>query len=749
MASTLRGLLDAHAHEGKALGYHPGFVDPGRPVGVWDLNNWKNGNSPSRGMTGAPRKKQEEAKRHTEAYAGKNAMDWVSDCVRFTAETVSNADYHFEAKPKSPPTTRIPGDPVAPPQNLHDLLEQPNPYMDYMEMMELLVIDLLLVGNAYLFKWRPGENGRPLALYRLAPPYVEVGAKPWGIGSYDYQIPNSDKLEMDPENVIHFKMPNPDSENPYYGKGLISAGGRAADLDIALVDSQASYFENHAMPSMVLESQRRVPRDVFKKIRAQLHARAAGSRNSGELLTLEAGLKLASVAPTAVQAAFLELSKASRDRIFAWFRINPKLLGITDEKSNDKLADVQRHFDNNTARPLMNKIQKKLSTSLSAAWDLNYIIDYEYQLDPEEQAKLGAAYAPLPGIRVDELRKVAGLGPHPDKTIGDITLNLPGEDGGGGGPGETSSENGFPDRNLASEPGRPPKGENTKAFPKGAKARRSGETQKALADALDEIGLGHLVEGPIYEETLEDALAQLNALGEKAETNDPGAPAEDTLLERRHEEVDSVRDFLSKELGVHAMKLGAELAREADEGKAEEADKTSKAWKKFKEGANEAIEAALSKIVSAAAVHHAEVGVRPDGEVDYAPIVAAVAKGKYGAVAFSNTLKKELTKAVNEAKKEGASPSGALLNAINDWIAQKAPMIAETTAQVGYNEATLEVSKAAGITKFIVSDGVDDDEPCVAANGETWSLAECQASPIEHPRCRRAFVPVVADTIEE
>jgi phage portal protein BeeE len=71
-------------------------------------------------------------------------------------------------------------------------------------------------------------------------------------------------------------------------------------------------MENHAMPSLAVQSDRRVPRDVFKKIRAQLRARTQGSRNAGELLVLEAGLKLAAVAPNASEAAFADRSRACR-----------------------------------------------------------------------------------------------------------------------------------------------------------------------------------------------------------------------------------------------------------------------------------------------------------------------------------------------------------------------------------------------------------------------------------------------------
>jgi hypothetical protein len=57
---------------------------------------------------------------------------------------------------------------------------------------------------------------------------------------------------------------------------------------------------------------------------------------------------------------------------------------------------------------------------------------------------------------VDEVRKFAGLGPHPDKTIGEMTLNLPGEDAGTGQPGDTPTATASPTQ-PAGEAGRPPK----------------------------------------------------------------------------------------------------------------------------------------------------------------------------------------------------------------------------------------------------------------------------------------------------
>lgn len=746
--ASIKDLVIAQAG-GKALTPHPAFEDPGRPVGLVDLNLGRiPGKNPNSGVNGGLRLGQKSAARHTTAYGGEQAMDWVMDCVRYTADTVANAEYHFEKK-EPPQAEKKPGESAEAPKGLIDLLEQPNPYLDYIEMMELLVIDLLLVGNAYWMKWRTNEKGQPLALYRLAPPYVEVSTKPWGIGSYIYQIPNADKIEIDPSEVIHFKLANPQAADPFYGMGIISGAGRAADLEIALTDSQGSYWENHAMPSVTVQSARRVPRDVFKKIRAQLHARAQGPRNAGELLVLEAGLELKAINPNAVEQAFAVLSTLSRDRVFSWFRMSPKLVGLGDERNNDKLSEIQRQYDSKTARPLMNKLQTKIAKELTQAWELDYVIDYEYQLDPSEQAKVGGEFAKLPGITIDESRKFGGLGPHPDKEIGEMTINLPGEEGGTGAPGDPT-EKGIPDRGLPGEAGRPPNPGNTRAvpkkgqpMPKGAKARRAKPSQgKSLTEILSAIS--ELPEGKAGED---EASA---AAGRDA----PGTPTEDTLFSRRMDEIDGIVTSFQTALGRATGSLHRELVHsiEQPEGKAFNSRdllsklRNSPAWTGFGGKATEAYEHALVKAMSAAAIHHSELGLKPAGEIDYEALIDEMVKHKQtGVAAITKTFQKELAAKVKEARSANATlqdVEAAIDETIQHWIEQKAEDIALTEATRGYNASTLAVAKEAGVEKVLVSDGTEFDEPCVEANGQVWPLSKALENMLEHPRCRRAFVPL-------
>jgi hypothetical protein len=80
--------------------------------------------------------------------------------------------------------------------------------------------------------------------------------------------------------------------------------------------------------------------------------------------------------------------------------------------------------------------------------------------------------------------------------------------------------------------------------------------------------------------------------------------------------------------------------------------------------------------------------------------------------------------------------------AIKGWTQNQAATIAEAEAVHAYNEATLTVAEASGINEVYVTDGEDTDQPCIEANGSVWSIERARENRLEHPRCRRAFLPL-------
>lgn len=468
---------------------------------------------------------QREAARHLEAYGGQNdAIDAVMNAVRLIMQTASGAKYHFERGGTTLQAERGPDTPsyarIAP-KDLVDLLDQPNPWFDYVEMLELLIIDLLLVGNGYWLKFRPTEDGtRPLSIYRLAPQLVSViPGKANLIDGYEYKVPGmAAPLKFQADEVIHFRLPNPHSPGSAVGLGIISADPRAYDVHLGLDETMASFFQNGAILAGVLETDKTVPDSVFKRVQRQFAYLLAGGKHAYQTAVLEKGLHYNSIQPTNLADAFGAVSTASRDRIYAMF--GPGVQGLLAPGELTRVADSQRLFDTKTMKPLLNRIQRKVSRELTKpGWGVDFKIEYDYVMPEEDRIKLAGDFAALPGVKIKQVLEKVGLPPTGDPEIDEMVLNLPGQNAGA--TGDAVDANGNPvegpalaDQPLGSEPGRPPKMENTAAIqpkrpvagqtarvPKGAvaKAQRAAISEAILTgdlDRLDDLVLGeHRGEG--------------------------------------------------------------------------------------------------------------------------------------------------------------------------------------------------------------------------------------------------------------
>lgn len=712
----------ARQAEGKALGPHPAFMGS-EPVATY---------SP-----GQPRDKalisQREAARHAEAYGGDQAIDWLYDCIGLYADPVSTAPYRLQ-RPDGTKLVRTKTDGTPPeydvgPVELYALLDKPNPYMLYDELLSLLVIDLFLVGNGYWFKYNWGTPAA--AVYRLAPSHVKIKPGPYGPIGYQYQPPGApNALVIQPENIVHFRRPNP--HHQWYGLGVIQGGGRSFDLELAITETMASYYENRADPSLIVQSERRVPRDVFNKLRAQLRARVSGAPNAGELLVLEAGLKASSLSTSASDALFDKLGKMSRDRIYSKFRASPKLFGSVEGGSADKVSDARREFDNYALRPFYEKVQRLITSAVAEDFNCEFKIDYRQILPPEEAIKVGESVAKIPGVMVREVRKQYeqfGIEESTgDPEIDNLVINVPGEEL------DANGQNGLADQPLAGEPGRPPLGKNTTAFGVADAKVREG---KALG--IDEI---------------EDRLAKLaEGKADPATTRLPGEQRpDDNFATARKVDLDGIAASVEADLRDASVELERALLDHV-EGKALKTSdlvarvRNSDAWRTFKNRITEILEDGARRAASSGVMHS---GLAPEEDVNYDDLVESVVHRDDGVRSIVRTFRDRVVNAIKEARASNAERhdfEAAVRAAVKAWGEGQAATVADTEMVHAYNEATLTVAELSGVEKVFVADGEDHDTPCKEANGQVWKIDEARRKRLEHPRCRRAFLPLTAEAV--
>lgn len=415
------------------------------------------------------------AKKHLTAFAGQNAIDLVFGCCKVIAETASAAGFKLESlEGRDLPVSRKdakPNERLAP-QDLVELLKRPNPWQTWKSLIQELVIDYILTGDFFVYEYGQLEDStRPLALYRLPPDRVtvktgeETGRPGDLIGGYEYDVPgnDSDPAFYRPEEVIHLRAANPHS--PYRGAGVVAGGPATFDLELALQRSKAAYFENGARLSGVLETDRTVADSLASKLKREFNSLFAGPESSGLTAVLQAGVKYRTIQSNAQESELTPLTEQTQKRVLAMFKVPKGKLGM--EPGPDP-GEERREFANGMMRPLLDEIQTIFSERLTVpGWEIEFCIEYEYQMPIEEQIKLAGTYAQLPGIKIIEVREKAGLEPLGDERD-DIVLNLP---------GDNTNASGIKDRNLPGEAGRPPDPANTATIPAGADLPADAEAQ--------------------------------------------------------------------------------------------------------------------------------------------------------------------------------------------------------------------------------------------------------------------------------
>lgn len=434
------------------------------------------------------------AKTHLSAYAGNQAIDLVFNCSNVIAETASAAGYAIESKEgKRMPLTRAEAETSErlAPQDLVELLERPNPWQTWDDLIEELVIDYILTGDFFIYKFGvedeagmvPGE--RPIALYRLAPDRVtvltgeEVRRPNDLIGGYRYEVPGS---ESEPaiyfsEEVIQLRRPNVHS--PYRGAGIVSGSPILFDLELALNKSKEAYFRNGARLGGVLESDRSVPDNLISKLKREFNGLFAGAESAGMTAVLSAGVKYRTIQSNAQESELTAITEQTAKRIIAMFRVPRAKLGM---EAGSEPAEERREFANGMMRPLLNRIETILTHRLTdPGWGVKFCIEYEYQMPIEEQIKLAGTYGTLPGITIREVREKAGLPRLTEmateekeikqlEEVEKVVLNLP---------GQNDNASNIKDRNLPGEGGRPPNAEHTAGLQAsaGADAQADEESQ--------------------------------------------------------------------------------------------------------------------------------------------------------------------------------------------------------------------------------------------------------------------------------
>ena len=257
---------------------------------------------------------------------------------------------------------------------LSRLIESPNPDMSFHEIMYLCSQAMDLAGNAFVSEIRAGSAGLPRELWPLPPEYMKI--KPGRerlVDYFEYADTTTAGRIIQPEDMIHFKMPNPGSR--VFGMPILKAGGRATDIDRESGIWQKTSLENRGASDINIKLPEGATKEQVDRAREQYKDMQAGAKNARKAMITNAEFQ--QLGQTAVEMDFVDSRRAVWTEICAVFGLSLANLGMTEDVNLANARAMDKALWQNTIIPQLEMMKRQLNHQLASEFGEQYKLTYD------------------------------------------------------------------------------------------------------------------------------------------------------------------------------------------------------------------------------------------------------------------------------------------------------------------------------------------------------------------------------------
>ena len=328
---------------------------------------------------------------------------------------------------------------------LLDLLREFNDDRNYFESVESTSIFLDMIGNSY---WYLDFDGmpQPQKLYVLQSQYVTiVPGKTKLIKGYLYGKSNNANLanlanltKFKPDEIIHFKTPNPNSI--YYGIGCAQASAMSIERSDLIDTSENSTLKNRARPDFVVQYKGgKLDPSSKKDIEKMWNNAFQGARRSGRIKVMDEQFDLKTLGFKPEEMEYPQGRIWTLKEIAGAFGVPYSMLDSSDTKKATS-EDAKLWHSTNAVLPRLKRIEEKLNEKLVPYYDNRLFLAFDNPIpeDVNKQTNENNVYVSNGVMSINEVRRSLGLPPFEDnvyeqpfakdKVLGEIQTNVDDED---------------------------------------------------------------------------------------------------------------------------------------------------------------------------------------------------------------------------------------------------------------------------------------------------------------------------------
>jgi HK97 family phage portal protein len=261
-----------------------------------------------------------------------------------------------------------------------DLLENPNPFMSRMELMEAGQQHNDLTGETNIVVgFQPGIR-YPLDLYPVRPDRLLPQPDPYEfLKGWMYRGPENQKVPLELRELLRFIQPSP--LDPYRGMGPVQALLKDIDAQRYGKEWQAAFFANSARPGGVIEIDRRLGDEEFDEMRDRWNEQHRGISKAHRVAIIEHGAKWVETSYSMRDLQFAEMDTVSRDKMLVAYGFPKSMLGIVEDVNRANAEAGEYMFARWLTTPRLERwkgmLNRKLLPLFGDTLNRTHELDYE------------------------------------------------------------------------------------------------------------------------------------------------------------------------------------------------------------------------------------------------------------------------------------------------------------------------------------------------------------------------------------
>lgn len=302
------------------------------------------------------------------------------------------------------------------------LVNKPNRESTPFDFKHLMVVHLLLNGNAYI-EILENSAGDPNELFLLNPNQVDiVRDKSTGSLVYTYKIAGEVAPRvLDQRRLIHIKGPSIDGVK---GLAPVTQARHAIGLGLALEQFQSQFLKNDATPRGVIKSKALLGKDQKAKMKSEWRLTQGGA-NRHSVAILDGEMDFLQIGLTMEDAQFLQSRGFQLEEVARWFDVPQHMIGLLARSTNNNIEHQSKEWLD-SLDPWLCRIEQGMGRKLlkeneQGKFFLEFARDQTVRMDAQKQEDIIAKRILTGQMSPDEARATRNEPPIPDKK-GEIFL---------------------------------------------------------------------------------------------------------------------------------------------------------------------------------------------------------------------------------------------------------------------------------------------------------------------------------------